>query len=79
MYLLIECHFPRYCAGGKHYHHTVRVAARDGLKFTATLHINRDGNVIDRKGKKTKWPFENGGKKSKKGSCDFNRGLFKVI
>lgn len=67
---------PSFAASDKHLHHTVRVAARDAPKFSATLHIDLQGNVTDKDGKKK--PFKNGGRKDE-GSCDFDRTLFQVI
>lgn len=67
----------RHFAGGKrHPHHTVRVAARDAALFTATLHVDRDGNVLDENNEVTKDPFRNGGGK---GDCNFDRSIFEVI
>lgn len=68
--------FSSYAASGGHLHHTVRVAARDASKFSATLHVGLQGNIIGEDGKNQ--PFENGGRKGE-GSCDFDRALFRII
>lgn len=57
-----------------HLHHTVRIAARDGEKFSATLHVDLDSQVLDSQDNVTDEPFSNGGK-----DCDFDRESFTVI
>lgn len=57
-----------------HLYHTVRVAARDGDKFSATLHVDLGGQVLDGQGNVTDEPFSNGGR-----VCDFDRGSFAEI
>lgn len=57
-----------------HLHHTVRVTARDGERFSATLHVGPDGRVLDENNDVTTGPFNNGGR-----DCDFGRGSFEEI
>lgn len=57
-----------------HLHHTVRVTAHDGEEFSATLHVGRDGRVLDKNGEATTEPFNNGGR-----DCGFERGGFEEI
>lgn len=58
-------------AHNRHPHYTVRVAARDGEEFAATLHVRRDGKVLDSQGKVTEEPFPNGGKERAFDKGDF--------